>query len=279
MAHGGLLVFIIFVLLLGASGLGMYLHDRLGERHRTSETKDHVRLVVSILVTFTALVLSLMLSEVKGSFDTFDTRLRAFAGDVSNLDIHLREYGPDAEPIRAMVRKYVAASIADSWRNEPAPSGDFPRFDGPAGVERPELGALLIQVDAAIHKLDPPDHFRQRLADSLSNQIDEVLHARRQLIETSQDTISWPLMLAMCAWLAVVFGVFGLLSPRNAVVYLSIVTCAICVASAIFLIDDFDSPIDGLALSASSDPGCARPLRQNGRVLKSRAVNFLRRRE
>ena len=94
MAHGGLLVSIIFVLLLCASGVGMYLHDRLGERHRTSETKDHVRLVVSILVTFTALVLSLMLSEVKGSFDTFDARLRAFAGDISNLDIHLREYGP-----------------------------------------------------------------------------------------------------------------------------------------------------------------------------------------
>ena len=134
MAHGGLLVLIIFALLLGASGVGMYLHDRLGERHRTSETKDHVRLVVSILVTFTALVLSLMLSEVKGTFDTFDARLRSFAGDLSNLDIHLREYGPDAEPIRATIRKYVAAAIADSWRDEPAPSGDFPRFDGPGAA-------------------------------------------------------------------------------------------------------------------------------------------------
>jgi hypothetical protein len=252
MAHGGLLVSIIFALLLAASGVGMYLHDQLGEQHRSSETKDHVRLVVSILVTFTALVLSLMLSEVKGSFDTFDSRLRAFAGDISNLDIHLREYGPDADPIRAMIRKYVAASIADSWRDEAAPSGDFPRFDGPASVERPELGALLIQVDAAIHKLDPPDRFHQRLTDSLSNQIDEALRGRRQLLETSHDTIAWPLMLAMCAWLTVVFGVFGLLSPRNAVVYLSIVICAICVAAAIFLIDDFDSPIDGL-LQAPSD--------------------------
>jgi hypothetical protein len=246
MAHGGLLVLIVFVLLLSASGLGMYLHGRLGERHRTSETVDHVRLVVSILVTFTALVLSLLLSEVKGTFDTFDARLRAFAGDLVNLDIHLREYGPDAEPIRVTLRKYVAAAIADTWRDEPAPTGNYPRFPQTSDVERQQLGALLIQVDFAIHKLDPPDHFRQRLADALANQIDEALHARRQLLETAHDTISWPLMLAMCAWLAVVFGVFGLLSPRNAVVYLSIVTCAICVASAIFLIDDFDSPLDGL---------------------------------
>jgi len=250
--QGGLLVLTIFALLLCAAGAGMILHDRLGERHRTSETVDHVRLVVSILVTFTALVLSLLLSEVKGTFDTFDSRLRSFAGDIGNLDLHLREYGADAEPIRATLRKYVAAALADSWRDEQAPPGDYPRFEPSNGAERQELGALLIQVDRAIHKLDPPDHFHQRLADSLSNQIDEALHARRQLLETSHDTISWPLMLAMCAWLGVVFGVFGLLSPRNPIVYLSILTCAVCVSSAIFLIDDFDSPLDGI-VRVSSD--------------------------
>src|SRR3984957_7514870 len=169
MAHGGLLVLIVFVLLLSASALGMYLHNRLGERHRTSETVDHVRLVVSILVTFTALVLSLLLSEVKGTFDTFDSRLRSFAGDLSNLDIHLREYGADAEPIRATLRKYVAAAIADSWRDEAAPTGDYPRFKDEVGAEREQLGALLIAVDAAIHKLDPPDHYRQRLPHPLSH--------------------------------------------------------------------------------------------------------------
>ena len=100
-------------------------------------------LVVSILVTFTALVLSLMLSEVKGTFDTFDARLRSFAGDISNLDIHLREYGPEADPIRATVRKYVAAAIADSWRDEPAPSGDFPRFNGPGRPSSDRSSALF----------------------------------------------------------------------------------------------------------------------------------------
>ena len=194
-----------------------------------------------------------MLSEVKGSFDTFDARLRAFAGDLANLDIHLREYGPgrraqSSDNKRSMWPRRSPTAGATSKRRRAI----IRALKVPEGVERPELGALLIQADAAIHKLDPPDHFRQRLTDLLSNQIDEALRARRQLLETSHDTISWPLMLAMCAWLAVVFGVFGLLSPRNAVVYLSIVICAICVASAIFLIDDFDSPIDG-ALRAPSD--------------------------
>ena len=101
MAHGGWLVLIVFVLLLAAAAIGMAIQGRLREGHRTSQTADHVRLIVSILVTITALVLSLLLSEVKGSFDTFDSRVRAFAGDLANLDVHLREYGDEAKPMQS----------------------------------------------------------------------------------------------------------------------------------------------------------------------------------
>ncbi len=253
MPHGAALVLSIFVLLLSAAGIGTLLHGRLRERHRTNETVDHVRMVVSILVTFTALGLSLLLSEVKASFDTLDARVRAFAGDLSNLDTHLREYGPDAEPVRALLREYVAAAIADTWRDEPPPAGNYPRFAKAGGAERQQFGALLIKIDTAIRRLDAPDRFHERVAQSLSNQIDQAVHARRQLIETARNTIAWPLMLAMCAWLSVIFAVFGLLSPRNVVVHLSIVTCALCVASAVFLINDFDSPLDGV-LHISSQP-------------------------
>jgi hypothetical protein len=242
----------ILFLLLSATGVGVLLHDRVGEHRRTSETVDHVRLVVSILVTFTALVLSLLLSEVKGSFDLFDSRLRAFAGDMDNLDIRLREYGDEAQPVRAQLREYVAAAIADSWPDEPPPSGDYQKYPPMVGIERHQLGAMLIAMDMAIHKLDPPDTFHQRLAQSLANQMNETLRSRRQLIESAHDTVSWPLLLAMCIWLAVVFGVFGLIAPRNMVVYLTIVICALCVASAIFFIIEFDSSLDGFLRVASA---------------------------
>ncbi|RBP18147.1 hypothetical protein DFR50_10190 [Roseiarcus fermentans] len=253
MAHGIWLLLIVFVLLLAAAGIGTTLQGRLRDHHRTSQTTDHVRLVVSILVTLTALVLSLLLSEVKGSFDTFDSRLRAFAGDLANLDVHLREYGDEAQPIRAMLRAYVAAVVADSWREESAPAGAYPRFAGEGrGVDRQQLGAMLVRMDVAIHRLDPPDGIHQRLAQALAGQVDAALDSRRSLIGTAQATVSWPLMVAMCAWLMVVFAVFGLLAPRNAVVHLTIVICAVCVASAIFLIDEYDSPLHGL-MHVSSD--------------------------
>ena len=251
MFHDVRIVIAILFLLLTATGIGMFFHDRVGEHRRTNETVDHVRLVVSILVTFTALVLSLLLSEVKGSFDTLDSRLRAFAGDIDNLDIRLREYGGDAEPIRSQLREYVAAAIADSWRDEPAPPGSYPRYPQASGMERKQLGSMLIAIDTAVHKLDPPDSFHQRLAQSLSVQMGETLQALRQLIESAHDTISWPLLIAMCAWLAVVFGVFGLIAPRNMVVNITIVICAMCVASAIYFIIEFDSSLDGFLRVAS----------------------------
>ena len=77
-------------------------------------------------------------------------RLNAFAGDIAELDVRLREYGEDAAPIRAKLRTYVAAAIADTWRNEPPPSGADPGFAATPGLERRKLGDMLIDADMAI---------------------------------------------------------------------------------------------------------------------------------
>ena len=253
MPYDSRLVFLILLLLLCASGVGLFLHGLLAEKHKTSQTIDHVRLVVSILVTFTALVLSLLLSEVKGSFDLFDSRVRSFAGDITGLDTRLRQYGEEATPIRRQLREYVAAVIADTWRDEPTPSGKYPTFPEQTGMERQQLGAMLISVDTAIQRLDPSDRFHERLVNSLEAQMNETLRARRLIIETAHDTISWPLLLAMCAWLAIVFGVFGLIAPRNVVVHITIIICALCVASAIYFIVEFDRPLEGF-IQVESEP-------------------------
>ena len=196
--------------------------------------------VVSILVTFTALVLSLLLSEVKGTFDTFDARLRAFAGDLSNLDIHLREYGADAEPIRATLR--------NMWRRRSPTAGETSR-------RRRAIFRDLRRERPSSASSSAPFSFRSTpqftnwtrptISDNGSRRF-AIQSDRRSVARpasTARDFARHDLLAADAAvrWLAVVFGVFGLLSPRNAVVYLSIVTCAICVASAVFLIDDFDS--------------------------------------
>ncbi len=250
--HGILLL--VVAALLGASVVGMLLHRRLNERQKSRETADQIRLVISILVTFTALVLGLLLSNSKASYDAFDSRLRAFAGSIIELDQRLRQYGDETAPIRANLRTYLAGAIADTWRDEPRPAGVYPVYpDASDSVERTPLGKLLIDIDTAIRKLEPTDPFHAGLANLLEAKTTELLQQRRLAIETVHQTISWPLLVAMTLWLAIVFAVFGLTAPRNTVVYATIMLCALSFASAIFFILDFDRPLSGL-IRVSSEP-------------------------
>jgi hypothetical protein len=246
-------VFGVFGALLCASAFGVAVQRKLAEQHRNRETGDHVRLIISILVTFTAVVLGLLISSVKSSYDQFDSRLSMFAADITELDVRLREYGEDAAPIRATLRTYVAAAIADTWRDEPPPSGDYPRFPPTSNLERQQLGTMLVEADIAIRKLDPPDPFHDRLITQIENRMSDTMAQRRLLIGTSRDTISWPLLVAMTAWLVIVFAVFGVIAPRNIVVYITILLCALSFSSAIFFILELDTPIDGF-IYVSSEP-------------------------
>ncbi len=54
-------------------------------------------------------------------------------------------------------------------------------------------------------------------------------------------------------WLAIVFGSFGLISPRNALSYATILLGALAIASAVFVILDLNAPFTG-NLVVSSKP-------------------------
>jgi hypothetical protein len=241
------------VLVMASSAIGLLLQSRLREPHRRRETTDAIRLIMAIVVTFTALFLGLVMSSVKSSHDLFDARLRGFVSDVIQLDLRLKEYGEPAAPMRATLRTYVAAAIADTWRDEPRPSGVYPTFAPTQSYEREQLGAMLFELDNAIRRLEPPDDFHRKLAESIAARMTDLLQQRSLLVVTPQDTVSLPLIILMVFWLVMIFGVFGLTSPRNRVVYAALLMCAVSVSSAIYLILDLDKPLDGL-INVSSAP-------------------------
>jgi hypothetical protein len=245
---------LLFALLPASSALGLFMQGRLAERHRGRETVDAIRLVISILVTLTALVLGLLTSSAKTAFDQFSGHLRGYAIDIIELDQRLREYGEAVEPTRMLLRTYVAAAIADTWPGEPRPAGEYPMHIKSfhlGSIEGEELGALLAKIDDAIRTLEPADKFHQQLADLLKARIAHTLEQRWRLLETVDPTISWPMLAIMTSWLIIVFAVFGLSSPRNRVVYVTMLLCAFSVSSAVFMILELDTPLSGWIVVSS----------------------------
>jgi hypothetical protein len=247
---------LLFALLLLSSALGAYVQARLPERHRSRETMEAVRLVVSILVTFAALVLGLLTSSVKASFDEFGDRMRSYGVDMIELDQRLRQYGETAEPARALLRTYVAAAIADTWPDEPKPSGNYPtnlKPLRPGSIEGEQTGVLLTRLDDTVRSLQPGDELHRRLAGLMTSLMSRTLEARWRLIETAASTVSWPLISLLTSWLAMTFMAFGLCSPRNAVLHATMALCALSMASAVFLILELDTPLGGWIV-ISSEP-------------------------
>src|ERR1700746_94302 len=195
------------------------LQTRLHERHFTRDSVDSVRLVATILATFTAIVLGLLLTATKSSFDANAQALRTFSAQLIELHARLREYGADAQPIRGVLRRYVAAAIADPWPSESPPIGSYPRRQPgtPATIEKPELTDLLTEIDVATMMLNPAATYQDRVASLLHNTMEATLRTRWRLIESASSTIDWPFFVVLMLWLAVIFMVFALTSPRHAV--------------------------------------------------------------
>ena len=117
----------VLALLLAATAAGVVLQPMLPESHRTRDTIEAVRLALTMIVTFAALVLGLLTTSVKGSYDSVDTRLRGYAAMVIQTDQSLREYGETAWPMERTLRDFTAATIADTWPERTSTFGRLSR--------------------------------------------------------------------------------------------------------------------------------------------------------
>jgi hypothetical protein len=239
----------ICAILLVSAFFGAWVQTLLPTHHRSRDTVDSVRLVMSMLLMLSALVLGLLTSSAKARHDDQVANLEKYSVDLIELDQRLRQYGPDACEIRARLRAYTAAAIADTWPNEPLPTGTYPRpgdLGQTAGVESYTLGDRLAGVDRMIEELAPTDPFHQQTAERLRARVADNLQQRWRLIESAHSTISWPFLTVLIFWLVIIFAIFGLSSPRNALVYVVVILCAVSVSSSLYLIQEFDAPQTGL---------------------------------
>ena len=84
--------------------IGLLLHRALSEHHLDNESKDTVNLALGLIATLSAIVLGLLVSTAKSSFDRVNGKLTQAAANVVELDRVLGQYGPETKDIRDQLK-------------------------------------------------------------------------------------------------------------------------------------------------------------------------------
>ncbi len=224
---------IVFACVFGGALVGIFLRSALPEHHLNAESKDAVKVGIGLIATMTALVLGLLVSTAKASYDTKHNELIEMSADTLLLDRVLANYGPEASITRELLRRAGARSLEMIWPQ----NGQAPRLEPAAG------GEVLYNM---IEALSPKNEAQRGLQTQALQLAIAVLKMRWLLFEQSGSSISTPFLVVLIFWLTIIFMSFGLFAPRNVTVVATLLVCALSISGAMFLIVELDRPFEGL---------------------------------
>ena len=189
-----------------------------------------------------ALVLGLLVSSAKSSYDTERSEVIQMAAKVAFLDRILATYGPEAAEARSRFHDAMKDTIQRMWPEETA---------SPASLApNPQTGNAMF---AAIQNLAPSDDTQRKLKDQATSLAIDLGQLRSSLQAQSVPSISKPMLMILVSWLVIIFMGFSVLAPSNSTVMFAFIISAVAVSGAIFLILELDQPFGGF-LRISSEP-------------------------
>src|SRR5262245_29031972 len=112
---------ITFGLLIAAIVAGM----QFSEEHLSKSTKDTVKLATGLVATMSALVLGLLVSSAKNSYDTVRSEVIDVSSKVVFLDRLLTGYGSEAADARVRLREWVEEATNRMWPSESGRTADL----------------------------------------------------------------------------------------------------------------------------------------------------------
>lgn len=214
--------------------IGRAIGRRLPEHHRSAESRDAVKLAMGLVATMTALLLGLLVSSAKGTYDTQRTEIIQMSAKVTFLDRILEAYGPEASECRKLFHAAAEEAIRRIWPDE-----------GSSTVDLTPNVSSSEAVYSAIQHLVPKNEVQSALKAQAASLALELGQLRMLLLAQMVPSIPKPLLVAVIVWLAIIFMAFSLLAPPNATATLSLVAAAASVAVAVFLIMELDQPLSG----------------------------------
>ena len=245
--HSVWISLIVFLGVFGGALLGLFIRTVLPGHHLNEEARDAVKLGAGLIATLTALVLGLLISSAKGSFDATSTMLSQSGAKILMMDRILANYGPETQEIRGLLQRFLGTRIVKIW---PETSNEIKKFPG---VDFSGKILDMEEIQTFLRNLAPKSDLQRDLQTQALRISDDLAQLRWLLFEQLQTSLPPLFVGVLIFWLAVLFACFGLLTPRNGTVVVVFLVCAISVAGAIYLILEMEKPLTG-TMKISSAP-------------------------
>lgn len=226
---------LIFIASMAAFQPGNRVARYVPVHHLSPEARHAAHVGIGMLATLVALVLGLMITSAKHSFDDRQTELLRMASSVVLLDRALVGFGDEAQECRTRLRglfESVRARVEASRRDSDPP-------DALMG----NMHALTeLQTSALPVKGETQKWFQAR-AMQLSS---DIAHDRVLIVERNLSSIPTVLLAVVVAWVVLIYLGLGIFHVSNVTVNIALDICALAFACAVAIVIELDTPYSGL---------------------------------
>src|ERR1700688_4319440 len=214
-----------FAIIFGGAVLGVLLRPLLSESHLQPDSKDVVRMATGLIGTLAALVLGLLIASANSSFDQKTNQVRQLTATIILLDDLLAQYGPEAAPLRTLLRQGIPPLANRIWQEEQSPTGKLVHF---------ESSAESLAFENQLERLSPGNDTQRSLQARAIQTFTEAAQIRLQLFARTGGSIPVPFLVIVGFWLGAIFVSATLYARTNRVVMASLFVCALSFAGRDF---------------------------------------------
>ena len=211
--------------------LGLVLQRVLPERYTMDKARDMIGGVVGQLTLLLVLVNGLLIWTAYGVFSTQQTELQTSAARALEFDLEMRQYGPEADKARGILRTDLVWAHEQFWGDDTSRAAAYEASYKAMGNLNEFLDGLTPKTPAQT----------SLLAAARANYA--FIGEQRLLMSLQAATpIPWPMVYAVTFWASLLFFAMGLLSKLSPMSLAMLVLGSASIGLAIFLILEFSQP-------------------------------------
>lgn len=233
-----ILSFIIFAFICAGMLLGVILRSLLPERHLSEESRNMVTIGMGIVATMAAIATGLFVQGAQENFRDQRSGIIEMGAKIVLIDKLLKDYGPEADAARAVLRSGVERTKEQLWPE-----------DGSTGAEMESDEARSETLYYSILSLSPATDAQRSIQGEAASLSYDLAEGRAALIMAQTRVAPGAFLFVIGVivfWFVSIFFSFGLYAPTNATVVSTLAIAALAVALALFIIMELNTPFKGL---------------------------------